>query len=59
MKISLPENNTCMLTNINMIDDETTNGMNGVKNDKSLTKMGDSCISIFGITKKRITKSQI
>ena len=48
-----------MLTNINMINDETTNGMNEGKNGSNLTKMGDWCISVFGITKKRITKSQI
>ena len=48
-----------MLTNINMINDETTNGMNEGENGNNLTKMGDKCISIFGITKKRTTKSQI
>ena len=48
-----------MLTNINMINDETTNGMNEGKNGNNLTKMGDKCISVFGITKKRTTKSQI
>lgn len=32
--------------------------MNGDENDRKLTKMGDSCISIFGITKKGITRSQ-
>ena len=48
-----------MLTNINMIDDETTNGMNEGKNGNNWTKMGDKCISVFGITKKRTTKSQI
>ena len=48
-----------MLTNINMINDETTNGMNEGKNGNNLTKMGDKCISVFGITKKRITASQM
>ena len=43
-----------MLTNINMINDETTNGMNEGKNDNKLTKMGDNCISVFGITKNEL-----
>ena len=42
-----------------MINDETTNGMNEGKNGNNWTKMGDKCISVFGITKKRTTKSQI
>ena len=33
--------------------------MNEGKNGNNLTKMGDKCISVFGITKKRTTKSQI
>ena len=33
--------------------------MNEGKNGNNWTKMGDKCISVFGITKKRTTKSQI